>query len=130
MNLSWTSTSTISRVKPFNAHFTSCHPLDVKRGFIKGEAMRLIRTNSSAKTKFREFLFNFKLHSRGYPNNFKERSATRFKFDSRKNKNLTRKYCHLSLSTFQSSVHDLKQALNQPLLKNIFTKPPIVSHNR
>ena len=28
-------------------HFTSSHPLGVKRGFIKGEALRLLRTNSS-----------------------------------------------------------------------------------
>jgi len=30
-----------------NTHFTSCHPPGVKRGFIKGEAIRLLRTNSS-----------------------------------------------------------------------------------
>ena len=28
-------------------HFNSCHPPGVKNGFIKGEAMRLLRTNSS-----------------------------------------------------------------------------------
>ena len=32
------------------AHFTSCHPPGVKRGFIKGEAIRLLRTNSSTTT--------------------------------------------------------------------------------
>ncbi|CAH3180095.1 unnamed protein product, partial [Porites lobata] len=31
-------------------HFTSCHPPGVKRGFIKGEATRLLRTNSSQTT--------------------------------------------------------------------------------
>ena len=36
-------------------HFTSCHPPGVKRGFIKGEAIRLLRTNSS-KTTFEECL--------------------------------------------------------------------------
>ena len=30
-------------------HYTSCHPPGVKRGFIKGEAIRLLRTNSSKK---------------------------------------------------------------------------------
>jgi len=30
-------------------HYTSCHPPDVKRGFIKGETIRLLRTNSSEK---------------------------------------------------------------------------------
>jgi len=30
-------------------HYTSCHPPGVKRGFIKGEAVRLLRTNSWAR---------------------------------------------------------------------------------
>ena len=34
-------------------HFNSCHPPGVKNGFIKGEAMRLLRTNCS-KTTFEE----------------------------------------------------------------------------
>ena len=28
------------------AHFSSCHPFSTKKGFIKGEALRLLRTNS------------------------------------------------------------------------------------
>ena len=28
-------------------HFSLCHPPGVKKGFIKGEALRLLRTNSS-----------------------------------------------------------------------------------
>ena len=28
-------------------HFTSCNPLGIKKGFIKGEALQLLRTNSS-----------------------------------------------------------------------------------
>ena len=31
-------------------HFSSCHPPGVKRGFIKGEALRLLRTNSTKAT--------------------------------------------------------------------------------
>ena len=30
-------------------HFASCHPPGIKYGFIKGEAIRLLRTNSSKK---------------------------------------------------------------------------------
>ena len=30
-------------------HYSSCHPPGVKRGFIKGEAIRLLKTNSSEK---------------------------------------------------------------------------------
>ena len=42
-------------------HFSTCHPPGVKRGFIKGEALRLLRTNSS-KTFFEESVTNFKTH--------------------------------------------------------------------
>ena len=49
-------------------HFTSCHPPGLKRGFIKGEALRLLRTNSS-ETMFEDNLSKFKsrLIKRGYP---------------------------------------------------------------
>ena len=42
-------------------HFSTCHQPGVKRGFIKGEALRLLRTNSS-KTFFEESVTNFKTH--------------------------------------------------------------------
>ena len=49
-------------------HFSSCHPPGVKKGFIKGEALRLLQTNSS-KTKFKAKISQFKAHlmKRGYP---------------------------------------------------------------
>jgi len=40
-------------------HYTSCHPSGVKRGFNKGESIRLLRTKSSEKN-FQESLSNFK----------------------------------------------------------------------
>ena len=48
-------------------HFNSCHPAGVKKGFVKGEALRLLRTNSS-KSIFEENIENFKtrLTLRGY----------------------------------------------------------------
>jgi len=42
-------------------HFLTCHPPGVKRGFIKEEALRLLRTNSS-KTFFKESVTIFKTH--------------------------------------------------------------------
>ena len=42
-------------------HFSSCHPPGVKKGFIKGEALRLLRTNSS-KTQFKAKISQFKAH--------------------------------------------------------------------
>ena len=65
-------------------HFTSCHPPGVKRGFIKGEAIRLLRINSS-KTTFNESPWNFKqrLEARGYPKQDIERSLSEVNFDQR-----------------------------------------------
>jgi len=52
-------------------HFSTCRPTGVERGFIKGEALRLLRTNSS-KTLIEESVANFKRHllERGYLENF------------------------------------------------------------
>ena len=49
-------------------HYTSYHAPGVKKGFTKGEVLRLLRTNSS-ETKFEENICNFKSHLcvRGYP---------------------------------------------------------------
>ena len=42
-----------------NTHFTSCHPPNVKKGFFKGEALRILRKNCS-KTTFEENNSNLK----------------------------------------------------------------------
>ena len=51
-------------------HFDSCHPPGVRKGFIRGEALRLLTTISS-KAKFDEHipLFKQRLQHRGYPYN-------------------------------------------------------------
>ena len=55
-------------------HCNSCHPPGVKNGFIKGEAIRLLSTNSS-KTTFEDSLVKFGQHLRthGYPKTVIER---------------------------------------------------------
>ena len=65
-------------------HFTSCHPPGVKRGFIKDEAIRLLRINSS-KTTFDESLANFKqrLEASEYPKQNIVRSLSEVNFDQR-----------------------------------------------
>ena len=42
------------------AHFSSSHPPGLKKGFVKGEALRLLRTNSS-RTTFEKNIKKFKL---------------------------------------------------------------------
>ena len=50
--------SNLQKLSNTRINFSSCHPLGVKKGFIKGEALRLLRTNSSEKT-FEENIINF-----------------------------------------------------------------------
>ena len=66
-------------------HFKSCHPPGVKKSFAKGEALRLLRTNSSKET-FEENINKFKenLRLRGYPNNLIEKVLSEVKFSDRK----------------------------------------------
>ena len=81
----WTSKLTTNLLKPFNIHI-STHAIHqaLKNGFIKGEAMRLLRTNSS-KTTFEETLVKFKqsLRTRGYPETLIERSLSGVNFAAR-----------------------------------------------
>ena len=65
-------------------HLTSCYPPGVKNGFIKGEVMRLLRTNSS-KTTFEESLVKFKqrLRTRGCLKTIIERSLSGVNFAAR-----------------------------------------------
>ena len=64
-------------------HFNSCHSPGVINGFIKGEAIRLLSTNSS-KTTFEDSLVKFKQHlrTRGYSKTVIERSFSAVNFDS------------------------------------------------
>ena len=65
-------------------HFNSCHPPGVRKDFIKGEALKLLRTNSS-KAKFEEqsALFKQRLQHRGYPDNLLNMTLSEVKFSQR-----------------------------------------------
>ena len=120
-------------------HFTSCHvhPPGVKRGFIKGEALRLLRTNSS-ETMLEDNLSKFKsrLIKRGYPKKLIRRSLSEVNFATRQSallqKNKTRKRVLPFVTTYQPSVRHLTWDLiqNQPLLNTIFRNPPIIAYKR
>ena len=66
-------------------HFSSCHPPAVRKGFIKGEALRLLRTNSS-KTMFEDKIKHFHSHliERGYPESLVQRTLSEVIFENRK----------------------------------------------
>ena len=114
-------------------HFSSCHPLGVKKGFIKGEALRLLNTNSS-KNIFEEKIQNFKtrLRERGYPENLVQRTLSEVQFENRKLSLLQKPKENIRILPFVTQYHpavpNLKQILmkdwhlieQQPLLKEIY----------
>ena len=123
--------------------FTSCHPPGVKKGFIKGEALRLLRTNSS-RFNFEENIAKFKrnLIERGYPEMLIQENFSEVKFENR-NAALTQKPKENKrilpfVIQYKPSVPNLKQILmknghlieQQPRLKEIFKEPPIKSYTR
>ena len=124
-------------------HFTSCHTPGVKRGFIKGDALRLLRTNSS-KTMFEDNLSKFKsrLIKRGYPKKPIRRTLSDDNFASRQSallqKNKTRKRVLPFVTTYQPLVRHLKKILmlnwdliqTQPLLNIIFRNTAIIAYKR
>ena len=65
-------------------YFTSFHAPGVGKGFIKGEALRLLRTNSSEHT-FKDNIANFKLRlfERGYPVNLVNNALAEIQFKER-----------------------------------------------
>ena len=63
-------------------YFSSCHRVGVEKGLIKGEVLRLLRTNSSEKKTFNEDISNFKtgLWARGYSHSLIEKITSDVKF--------------------------------------------------
>jgi len=124
-------------------HFDSCLPPGVRKGFIKGEALRLLRTNSS-KAKFDEHIALFKprLQHRGYPDNLLNRTLSEVNFSQRmsalQNKQKTCKRILPFVTEYHPSMPDLKHILvnkwhliqNQPLLRKTFKNPPLISYRK
>ena len=110
-------------------HFNSCHPPTVKNSFIKGEAMRLLRANSSKTTPEDTQLSKTII----------ERSLSGVNFAARPwaltHKKMANERILPFVTTYHPAVSNLKQTLmeqwrliqNQPLLKTIYLKPPIIS---
>ena len=119
-------------------NFYLCHPPGITKRFIKGEALRLLRTNSSQIT-FEENMSNFKtrLQNRGYPARIVAKHLPEIKFSDRemslaqKDKTAQRKILPF-VTQYHPALPNLKDALmgkwhlidNQPHLRNIFKEPP------
>ena len=123
-----------NKQRPFKTrNFYSCHPPGVKKAFIKGEALRLLRTNSSHST-FNKNMQSFKtrLKNRGYPNEFLEKKALENKDKSTKKKILpfVTQY-HPALPTVKNILIGKWHLIqNQPYLKEIFHEPPILLYRK
>ena len=112
--------------------------------FIKGEALRLLRTNSSQFT-FEENMSNFKtrLQNRDYPARIVEKHLSEIKFSDRemslaqKNKTAPKKILPF-VTQYHPALPNLKDTLmgkwhlieNQPQLREIFKEPPIISYRK
>ena len=125
-------------------NFYSCHPPGITKGFIKGEALRLPRTNSSQFT-FEENLSNFqtRLKNRDYPARFVEKHLSEIKFSDRntalaQKKKTAQKKILPFVAQYHPALPNLKDTLmgkwhlieNQPQLREIFKEPPIISYRK
>ena len=64
-----------------HTHFTSCHLPSVKKGFVKGEALRILRKNSSETTFEKKIHISKKcLMDGGYPQTLIENILSEIKF--------------------------------------------------
>ena len=124
-------------------HFSSCNPHGVRKGLDKGRNLRLLKTNSSAKS-FYENIYNFKksLRARGYLHNLIEKITSEVEFTERKSalqkSNEVRKKILPFVTTYHPALSNLKNILtskwhliqDQPLLREIYNEPPIISYKR
>ena len=86
--------------------------------------------------------FKQRLRTRGYPNTVTERSLSEVNFAARPSALTQKKKANERIlpfvTTYHPAVNNLKQTLmeqwslmqNQPLLKTIYLKPPIISYKR
>ena len=127
-----------------HANFYSCHPPGVKKGFIKGEALRLLRTNSSQIT-FERNIRNFhnRLLERGYPAAILRKYLSEVKFADRKtalqqrNKSARKKLLPF-VTQYHPALPSLKKILmgkwhliqNQQWLREIFKERPLISYRK
>ena len=122
---------------------TAGHAPGVGKGFIKGEALRLLRTNSSEHT-FKDNIENFRLRlfKRGYPVNLVNNVLAEIQFKEResalKNQNKGQKKILPFVTQYNPAIPNLKKILmskwhhieNQPSLREIYKEKPIICHKK
>ena len=133
-----------NQLKHSNIHITPHVPPRCQKGFIKGEALRLLRPEILLKY-YLNVIKTFKQHllQRGYPQNLIQKTLSEVKFEDRKlalqqRKSKENKRILPFVTQYQSSVPNLKQILmrewhlieSQPLLNDIFKERPIISYKK
>ena len=115
----------------------------MKKGFIKGEALRLLRTNP-VKENFYKYKRDFeqRLFNRGYPTALVHKILAEVHFSNRtealRNKTKRTKEILLFVTTNNPATQNLKKILmkhwhiiqQQPRLAHIFNQPPIISYRK
>ena len=128
-----------THLKPTEAFLTTCLPRGAKKGFVKGEALRLLRTNSSNKT-FGENITTFQKHhmETGYLENLINNTFSEVKFQERTKallkQNKAKKRVLPIITRYHPAVPNLNEILKkmryllqqQTLLNQIFKEPPII----
>ena len=126
-------------------NFYSCHPPGVKKSFIKGQALRLLKTNSSQIT-FKRNIRNFhnRLLERGYSAVISsQKYLSEVKFGDRKtalqegNKSASKKLLPF-VTQYHPALPSLKKILmgkwhliqNQQRLREIFKEPTLISYRK
>jgi len=124
-------------------HFSSCHHLSVKKGFIKGETLRPLRTNS-VKENFESMKRDFqsRLLDPGYPLEFIKSIFTGIDFSSRKavlqTTPKTSKNLLPFVTTYNPATPNLEKILmkhwhlitDNPKVATIFRNTPIVAYKK
>ena len=124
-------------------HLRSSQPLNVKKGFVKGETLRLLRT-CSAKEDFESNRSNFqtRLINRGYPESKTTTELASVDFETRsaalRPKPKANKKILPFVTTFNPAAPNIKSIImenwyliqNQPKFNAIFLKPPIISNRK
>ena len=97
-------------------HFSSCHPFNTKKGFIKGEELRLLRTNSVKENFYKHKRdFEQRLRNRGHPTTLVHKILTEVQFSDRTealhNKTKKAKEILLFVTTYNPPTPNLKKIL-------------------
>ena len=99
-------------------HFSSCHPFNTKKGFIKGEALSLLMTNS-IKENFDKHKRDLqqRLCNRGYPTTLVHKIQTEDQFSDR-----TKTLCNKTKKAKELSPFVTNHNPATPNLKKVLTK--------